>query len=82
MGVPDEVERIGTGTSTVLGNPLRISRNALRCCSGSTRGRDCLQPLECEFEAEFRDGRGDVQSGVSITSEQSRYSCMRHAIFT
>jgi len=45
----------GMGTRTVLASPLRISSNVLRFCSSSTRGRDCLQPLECEFDAEFRD---------------------------
>lgn len=46
----------GMGISTILGNPLRISSNVLRSCSSSTRGRDCPQPLEYEFKAEFRDG--------------------------
>ena len=32
----------GIGTSTILGNPLRISSNVLRSCRSSTRGRDCL----------------------------------------
>ena len=37
----------GLGTSIILGNPLRISRNVLRSCSSSTRGRGRPQPLEC-----------------------------------
>ncbi len=67
--------RQGIGTRTILGNPLRISNNVLRFCSSSTRGRDCPQPLGCEFEV--------VCTLVCrIASAQIRYSCVLHVIFT
>ena len=72
----------GMGTRTILGNPLRISRNVLRFCSGSTRGRDCPQPLDVNLSLNL--GMVEVMCTLvcQIASEQSRYSSVLHVLFS
>jgi hypothetical protein len=54
----------GMGTSTILGNPLRISSNVLRSCSSSTKERDCdhwkLDDGGLELLVKWKGGEGDM----------------------